>query len=260
MLGHSPFYNSSIKNYTSVFGTLFNDLAITRVKGAKSQTVKVPLQYASKDKAWSRRTEDPTANLDVSAVFPRMAFMLTGMNIDHIRKTNPTQYIAQAASLTATSSFPPIPYNFEYELYIASANIEDGLQIVEQILPFFNPEFTVTTKDIPALGLNMDVPVVLNSVNYTDNTADTDFSENRIIEWTLSFTVKGYLYGPISTDKKIIKTTKVFIFEEMPLTPTEDYDELVRVKVNPSSADPDDPHTIKTEFFLNSPRNQEPIV
>lgn len=256
MLGHAAYYNSSIKNYTSVFGTLFNDISIVRTKGAKTQTVNVPLSYSSKDKAWIRRTEDPNASSDVSAIFPRMAFMLVGVQNDTARKINASQYIAQGGS----SIFPPVPYNLEYELYIGTANIEDGLQIVEQILPFFNPEFSVSTKDIPSLGISMDVPIILNSVNYSDNTLDTDFSDARIIEWTLSFTVKGYLYGPVDSTKKQIKTTKAFVWMDEPMDPIPAYDELIKTQVTPTTANVVDTHTIDTTFILNSPPAKDPIV
>ena len=162
-------------------------------------TVKVPLSYSSKDKAFIRQSVDPSMNYNMGRVFPALAFQMTGMEYDSSRMISQTQYTAQmtsGAGATGSLMYTPVPYNIQFELYIGANNIEDGLQCIEQILPFFSPAYIITTKDWPTLNIIKDVPIVLNSVSYTDNTPDSGFEVDRIIEWTLSFTAKAYLYGP----------------------------------------------------------------
>ena len=244
MLGHSSFYNSTVKNTTATFGTLFNDISIVRsIKNNKTQTVKVPLAYAAKDKAFIRREQDPDMNNDFQAVFPRMAFNMTSVNYDPSRKINPAEFQQNHSSFQRA----PVPYNITYELYIGVTTIEDGLQIIEQILPFFTPEYTVTTSAFPALNLKMDIPFVLNSVNYDDPGADsTDFTEQRIIEWTLSFTAKAYIFGPSQVGKQIQKVN-VTIWDSEPLS-QETKDSTIEIKVNPFTvADSTVQHTVTTK-------------
>lgn len=237
MLQNTPFYNSTIRNTTSAFGAIFNDMEITRVHGNKTQTVKVPLTYASADKAFSRRTEDPTLNFNMMQIFPRMSFYLTNLVHDTSRKVTSAQF----ASKDNTFAFSPAPYNLDFDLYIATANIEDGLQIVEQILPFFNPEFTLSTNAVPSLNLKYDVPIVLNSVSYMDPAQDSDYTDFRIIEWTLSFTAKTYMLGPVRSREEI-KHAKLQIFEDLPFGPTHLEDSTADVV--PDTANKNDPHRI----------------
>lgn len=237
MLGHSPYYHETIKNITAAFGTIFSDISIARVVNNTTQTVKVPLYYSSKDKAFIRQTQDPNTNYAMARVFPAMAFQLLGIQYDADRMLNPTQKIA----LAGTSVNTPVPYNISFELYIGAANIEDGLQIIEQILPFFAPSYTITTKDWPTLNIKKDVPIDLNSVQFTDNTPDSEFTTDRILEWTLSFTAKAYLYGPSSVAKPI-KTVINHIFSMTP----EIEQAVVTVAVNPPTANKGDVYTITT--------------
>jgi hypothetical protein len=229
MLSFPPFYNETIKKTTATFGTLFNDISIVRsVKNNKTQTVKVPLSYSSKDKGFVRREQDPDMNNDFQSVFPRMAFNMTSLSYDPARKLNSAEF-QQSYN---TYQRAPIPYNITYELYIGVTNIEDGLQIIEQILPFFNPEYTVTTATFPALNLSMDIPFILESVSFDDPGADdSDFTEQRIIEWTLTFNAKAWLFGPTQTKKQIQKVDATIWMQE-PLT-VDTQDSNIETKVNP---------------------------
>lgn len=246
MLGHNPFYFKTIRNVTAAFGSIFNDIKIVRVSpnAMKTQTVNVALSYASSDKAFERRAVDPTLKYNMQGIFPRMAFNLVGINYDPTRKLTAHQNI----SLNDKFTFSPTPYDLEFELYIATANIEDGLQIVEQILPFFNPEFTLTTNAIPELELKKDVPIILNSVNYVDPGIDSQFTDFRIIEWTLSFTVKVELYGPIRTRNEI-KHATMKLFTDLPFEETKRL-ENIRAEVDPITANKDEPHMIITTVEL----------
>lgn len=213
MLQLQPYYNQTIKNLISSFGSIFNDLQIIRTVNNVSKTINVPIAYASADKAFSRRVEDGDMNYNMKRVFPRMAFMMLGLEYDTERKLQPMQYtMKNVSSTTSIRQLQGVPYNIELELYIASSNIEDGLQIIEQILPFFTPEFMIRTKDFPTLNIMKDTPIVLTGVSYQDNTPDTEYTEDRDIQWTLSFTIKSYLYGPTATDK-IIKEIKLWTFD-----------------------------------------------
>lgn len=237
MLGYSPFYNSSIKNMVAVFGTLFSDMAIIRHSSTTTdQTVNVPLTYTSKDKAYIRKTVDPNTDHNMGRVFPAMSFFLPSITYDSSRKLSKTNRfnVSNTAGNTATSMFSPAPYNLNFELYIGTNNIEDGLQILEQILPFFDPEFTVTTKDFPNINLFKDVPIVLNSVDHTDNTMDSEYTDSRLMEWTLRFTAKAYIYGPTSI-AKLIKDVKNFVFFD-PLMPVDKQAVKIESIVVPLSA------------------------
>lgn len=242
MLNNAPFYNKTIRNVTAAFGSIFNDVSIIRVSpnGTKTQTVKVPLSYSAADKAFERRTVDPTLNYNMQGQFPRMAFNLIGINYDATRKLTATQY----SSKNGQFAFTPAPYALEYELYVATANTEDGLQVIEQILPFFNPEFTLTTNALPELGLKKDVPIILNSVNFVDPGIDSAFTDFRIIEWTLSFTAKVEMHGPVRTRAEI-KESKLKLFQDLPFVEDTRL-ENVDAAVIPKSASETDPHTIKT--------------
>lgn len=238
MLGTSAFYNQTIRNITGAFGALFNDMSIVRTKGVKTQTVKVPLVYASSDKAFNRRTEDPTLNFNMMGQFPKMSFFLTGFGYDPNRKKTAGQQISKKTNYV----FSPVPYNLEFDLYIGTTSIEDGLQIIEQILPWFNPEYTITTDAFPAVNILDNVPVVLNSVSYVDPAADTDYNSPRIIEWTLSFTAKAYLYGPDKTRTEI-KHARLKLFDKLPFEEDNRFEDVV-ADVVPDTAGIDDPHEI----------------
>ena len=212
MLG-STFYHQTIRKYVAVFGTLFNDINIERKNssGTVVERLKVPLAYGPKQK-WLLAVQDTTADRKVIATrTPRMGFAMTGISYDTVRKLNTIGRNVKANTSSTTTSmvtmYNPVPYNFDFELFILVKNAEDGTQILEQILPYFTPEFTVTVNTIPDMNIKADVPIVLNSSSVADE-YEGDLSTRRTITWTLSFVLKGFIY-PNLTSGEIIKTIEV---------------------------------------------------
>ena len=212
MLG-STFYHQTIRKYVAVFGTLFNDINIERKNssGTVVEKIKVPLAYGPKQK-WLLAVQDTTADRKVVATrTPRMGFAMTGVSYDSARKLNTIgRNVAantSASTTNMTTMYNPVPYNFDFELFILVKNAEDGTQILEQILPYFTPEFTVTVNTIPDMNIKADVPITLSSASVADE-YEGDLSARRTITWTLSFVLKGFIY-PNLTSGEIIKTIEV---------------------------------------------------
>lgn len=222
------FYNGSIKAYVVAFGALFNDIYITRVNtdGTEAQRLKVPLAYGSKELWLTRLRQDPNLTRNVGMKLPRMGFSMTGLNYDSSRKLNSN--IARMRSKmngdgTAARQYMGIPYTLNFDLDMYARNREDLLQMVEQILPFFTPDYTVTVKTLPALGITDDVPILLTSTNTNDTAEGPLGTTGRTLTWTFQFQVMGMIYGP-TRDKKVIKSVQVDTFavptgQEM-VTPT----------------------------------------
>jgi|TARA_R110000803_G_scaffold144200_1_gene210112 hypothetical protein len=212
MLG-STFYHQTIRKYVAVFGTLFNDINIERKNSSDVivERIKVPLAYGPKQK-WLLAVQDTTADRKVAATrTPRMGFAMTGVSYDSARKLNTIGRNVKANTSSTTTSmvtmYNPVPYNFDFQLFILVKNAEDGTQILEQILPYFTPEFTVTVNTIPDMNIKADVPITLNSADVADE-YEGDLSARRTITWTLSFTLKGFIY-PNVTSGQIIKSIEV---------------------------------------------------
>ena len=212
MLG-STFYHQTIRKYVAVFGTLFNDINIERKNssGTVVEKIKVPLAYGPKQK-WLLAVQDTTADRKVVATrTPRMGFAMTGVSYDSVRKLNTIgrNVAANTSSTTTnmTTMYNPVPYNFDFQLFILVKNAEDGTQILEQVLPYFTPEFTVTVNTIPDMNIKADVPITLNSADVADE-YEGDLTARRTITWTLSFTLKGFIY-PNVTSGEIIKSIEV---------------------------------------------------
>lgn len=217
MFGHT-FYHNTIRRYVALFGTLFNDIYVNRTDSTYGQikTVKVPVTYAPKEKVLARLTADPNLDRKPAIVLPRIAFQIESMKYAPERKLNT---IGMRYSKDATDSsklkyqYNPVPYDIDFSLSVLVKNADDGTQIVEQILPFFTPEWTTTIELIPDMDHNMDIPVVLNSVDVTD-TYEGSFEERRAITWDMKFTLKGYLFGPVRK-KKVIKFANIDVYSGM---------------------------------------------
>ena len=212
MLG-STFYHQTIRKYVAVFGTLFNDINIERKNssGTVVERLKVPLAYGPKQK-WLLAVQDTTSDRKVVATrTPRMGFAMTGVTYDSARKLSTIgRNVAANTSSTSTNMntmYNPVPYNFDFELFILVKNAEDGTQILEQVLPYFTPEFSVTVNTIPDMNIKADIPILLNSSSVADE-YEGDLSTRRTITWTLSFTLKGFIYPNISSGQ-VIKTIEV---------------------------------------------------
>lgn len=211
MLGHSPFYFSTIHNLVKVFGKLFSEIHITRkdTDGNVVHSIKVPLVYGNKNKLLLRFDTDPNINRPQAITLPRMAYELIGMNYDGMRKLVNIGKISRKDPDNVNKFkrvYNPVPYNFDFNLYVQGKNQEDCLKVVEQIMPFFIPEFTPTVELIPEMNLHHDIPVELQAVGFED-LSDGSLVDRRQIIWTLSFTMKGVLYGPV-VSKPIIKVSK----------------------------------------------------
>ena len=211
------FYNETTRRYVAIFGSLFNDLVIYRRdnNGDIKQTIKVPIAYGPMQKFLAKLDQDP--NLQAPAILlPRISFEITGMNYDGERKL--TSSFRNSVSIPTDNgsyktTLTPTPYNLQFDLTIMTKYMEDGTKIIEQILPFFKPEFTPSVKLLDDLEHYIDVPIVLNSVS-TEDTYEGSFEERRALIWTLSFTMKGWYFGP-TTNKKVIKFSKVNMYESL---------------------------------------------
>ena len=215
------FYNQSTRNVVVAFGTLFNTIQLHKKDGSGNivQSMKVPLAYGPKQKWLSRLTEDPNLSKKVAVTLPRIGFEISGIAYDPARKLQKTVKVKKVAdgidNNQVKSGFMPVPYNINFELYVLSKNSDDALQIVEQILPFFQPDYTVTMKEIPELDIIRDVPIILNSVGYEDD-YEGSFTSRRSIIYTLSFTAKYYIYGPVSASN-IIRRVQVDQYADLPV-------------------------------------------
>ena len=215
------FYNQSTRNVVVAFGTLFNTIQLHKKDGSGNivQSMKVPLAYGPKQKWLSRLTEDPNLSKKVAVTLPRIGFEISGIAYDPARKLQKTVKVKKVAdgidNNQVKSGFMPVPYNINFELYVLSKNSDDALQIVEQILPFFQPDYTVTMKEIPELDIIRDVPIILNSVGYEDD-YEGSFTSRRSIIYTLSFTAKYYMYGPVSASN-IIRRVQVDQYADLPV-------------------------------------------
>jgi hypothetical protein len=242
------FYNQSTRNVVVAFGTLFNNIQLTKkdASGATIQAMKVPLAYGPKQKWLSRLTEDPNLAKKVAVTLPRIGFEISGLTYDATRKQNKVmkakKVLDGADNNQLKSGYMPVPYNVDFEMYILAKSSDDALQIVEQILPYFQPEYTVTLREIPELDIIRDVPIVLNSISYEDD-YEGDFTSRRSIIYTLSFTAKYYLYGPV-TSTNVIRTVQVDQYANTPVN-APSREQRYTVAPNPSTAtatefDPDD--------------------
>ena len=204
------FYHQISRKMVVAFGSLFNTIEVRRTDSsdAVTEVIKIPLSYGPKDKMLTRISSDPNLNPKVALTVPRMGFELLSMTYDSVRKLNTLNRNVKKGTTGLKKQFNPVPYNWEFSLYIFLKNAEDGTQVLEQILPFFTPEFTVTMNLVSSMEEVRDIPLVLNSVT-SEDTYEGDFATRRSIIWTLSFTMKGFLYPDISDNAKVIETVAV---------------------------------------------------
>lgn len=208
MLNNDIFYHGITRKIIVGFGSLFSDIRLKRENADKtvSQTLAVPIAYAPKEK-WLVRIEQDT-NLDnhTYVSLPRLSFEITGMDYDPTRKVARTNYLTCSDGTSMSRTYAPVPYNIEISLYVLTKTQEDALQIVEQILPFFTPELTMSLRAVPEAGVVMDIPVILNNVSINDE-YDGDFETRRFITYTLNFTLKANMFGPVSQGGAINRVT-----------------------------------------------------
>ena len=218
MLGNAQFYHRTIRKMVVVFGTLFNDLEIVRYTqaGVPKEKWKVPLTYSPKDRFLTAITSDPNLIKSINTVVPRMSFNLDSLEYDVNRKQVSTlRNFAKQDDTSISTQFVPIPYNFQFSLSIYVRNTEDGTQILEQILPFFTPDFNVTVDFIPEMDQKYNVPIILDSVASTvEYEGGMSDGTTRLILWDLTFTAKSYIWPPVKSGK-YIKTANTNTFIDL---------------------------------------------
>lgn len=212
MLGHS-FYHRLIRKYVTAFGTLFNDIEITRRTNNNSRVekMKVPISYASKEKFFSILNQDKNKNKKTQITLPRLSFNIEGYSYNPSTKLNTIQKFKQtnpADNNSFITAFSAVPYDISFSLNAFVRHTEDGTQIAEQIIPFFAPDFVVSLNLIDELNNPFDIPIVLNSVSNQD-TFEGSYEDLRIINWNFTFTMKAMFIGPLSDTGKIIKSAVI---------------------------------------------------
>jgi hypothetical protein len=208
------FYHEILRRTIISFGTLFNNISIQHKNDAGSvvSMIKVPLAYGPTQKFLARLEQEPDLNKPIQMTLPRMSFEFVGLNYDNSRKVTTTQtFFSKNDSSELKRAYMPVPYNMEFELSVMTKQNDDMLQIVEQILPYFQPNFTLTVDLVDQIGEKRDIPIILNNINMEDD-YEGDFSTRRALIYTLSFTAKTYLFGPTSNttlSKDIIKKVSI---------------------------------------------------
>ena len=262
MLGQQ-FYHETMRKVVVAFGTIFNNINIVRTNssGAVTQSMKVPLAYGPKQKFLTRLREDPNLNKKVALTLPRIGFEISGIAYDPSRKLNSIQKFKKTndsgSGKTMSSQFMPVPYNMDFELVVMAKQSDDALQIVEQILPFFQPDYTITLNDNTSMGTTRDVPIILTGVTYSDE-YEGSFEDRRVLTYTMSFTAKFYLYGPV-TDQKVIKSVQVDQYTDMPVNAPK-REQRYTVAPTPITADADDNFGFnETTSFFEDAKNFDPV-
>ena len=201
------------KDYNMLFGTLFNNIEIKHkdTSGNGFSQLKVPIAYGPMQKFLARIEQSPNLRKEVAITLPRMAFEMVGISYDPTRKSSTMQTfkVVDQNNNKITKAFMPVPYNVNIRLSIMTKLNEDALQIVEQILPYFQPHFNLTVNLVEQIGETRDIPMVLNSIQMDDD-YEGDFTTRRSLVYTLDFTAKTYLFGPVDTgNDSIIKKVQV---------------------------------------------------
>jgi hypothetical protein len=192
-----------------MFGNLFNEIQVDRYGSdgvTPIQSINVPIEYGPKQKFIRRVTADPAITREqFSTQLPRLGFEMTGISYAPGRKLNSAHRFTKGVNTGGTDFdfvYTPVPYDMNFSLFVLVKNAEDGAQIIEQIIPFFVPDWTVTMKVLPSMDIRMDVPIELASVTLDDQ-YEGDFDTRRVLTWQMDFTVKGYLFGPLQKYKYI---------------------------------------------------------
>ena len=240
MLG-TYYYHEIIRKTVISFGTVFNEIYIRHKdsSGDSISEMKVPLAYGPIQKFLARINQQPELNKPIAMTLPRMSFEMTSIQYDSTRKSGITQTFKAIDGNNLKKVFMPVPYNLGFQLNIMTKLQDDALQVVEQILPYFQPSFNLTVDLVDAIGEKRDIPIVLDSVSFTDD-YEGDFSTRRVLIYTLNFTAKTYLFGPIadSTDG-LIRKVQVDYYNSTD-TSTAKREMRYTLTPDPIDADPED--------------------
>jgi hypothetical protein len=208
------FYHEILRKTVISFGSLFNNISIKHTNNSDQvvSILKVPLAYGPTQKFLARLNQSPNLSKPIQITLPRMSFEFTGLTYDASRKATTTQSFTVKSEVDSTDVkkvYLPVPYNMQFELSIMSKLNDDALQIVEQILPYFQPAYTMTVDLLDTLNEKRDIPVILENITMQDD-YEGDFTTRRVLIYTLRFTAKTYLFGPVaSATKDIIKKTSI---------------------------------------------------
>lgn len=207
MLNSQPFYHSLIRKYVIILGSIFDDIYIEREKDAEKQILKIPITYAPKEKVLDR-LNDPQIDREYAVLLPRISFELDSITYDSSRKLNALNKIP----LPGTGNFQYIgrPYNLHFRVFVYIKNTEDGTKIVEQIFPYFDPDWVVSAELIDNLGFQ-DIPIILNNITKQEEYKG-DYRNRKYFVWELDLTLKGYFFGPTKS-KKVIKFAYTNIYD-----------------------------------------------
>jgi len=261
MLGQQ-FYHESIRKVIIAFGTTFNNIQLVRKdnNGNIKQSMKVPLAYGPRQKWLVRLDENADLSKAVAVTLPRIGFEIQNLSYDPNRKLNRVQKFKKVKGTNddrLDSQYMPVPYNLNIQLYVMAKESDDSLQIIEQILPYFQPDYTLTINDMADMGIKRDVPIILNSVSYEDN-YQGDFETRRALIYTLDFTAKFYLYGPV-TSSSVIKTVQVDQYTDLKdNSPKREQRYTVTPSPANSNADDDFGFNETTSFFEDA-KNYDPV-
>lgn len=207
----SQFYHQTLRRYVIMFGNMFNDIVVRRynANGVNVKAVAVPLSYAPREKFLVRTVADPNLNRPVAIQLPAMSFEMMSMTYDSNRRlsSHNRNVVVTNDKNKLDFNYGPVPYDLQFNLYAYVRNADDGAQIMEQIIPYFGPEWTNSVRIIPQTNVTQDIPTILNNVSIED-TYDGDFESRRAMIYTFDFTVKGYFYGPVRR-QGVIKRSQI---------------------------------------------------
>lgn len=240
MLGNY-YYHQIIRKTIIAFGTLFNNIHIQHKDDGNDviSDMKVPLAYGPTQKFLARLEQQSNLNKPIQITLPRMSFEMVSISYDSSRKSSVTQSFKAIDGENVKKVYLPVPYNIGFELKLIAKLNDDALQVVEQILPFFQPAFTVSVDMVDIIGEKKDIPIVLDDVSFRDD-YEGDFSSRRILLYTLQFTAKTYLFGPISdSTDSLIRKVQVDMYSSTDVQ-TARREMRYTVTPDPINADPDD--------------------
>jgi hypothetical protein len=259
MLG-TYYYHQIIRKTIIAFGTLFNEIHIQHQNSSDAtiSDMRVPLAYGPMQKFLARIEQQPDLNKPIAMTLPRMSFEMNSIQYDATRKAGVTQTFKASDGTNLKKVFMPVPYNIGFELNILTKLNDDALQVVEQILPYFQPAFTLTVDLIDSIGEKRDIPVVLDSVSFKDD-YEGDFSTRRSLIYTLQFTAKTYLFGPIAnTTDGLIRKVQVDMYAGTDQT-TAKREMRYTVTPDPIDAGPDDDFGFNENWeFFNDSKSYSP--
>ena len=206
-----------IRKMTVAFGNLFDNITLVRYNPDETEQERfiVPLDYATKELYVVRLQQDPNLDKKIQMALPRMSYEMNGISYDATRKQMTNMQNFAYTGSQYVSQYTPVPYNFDFSLYLYVRNIEDGNQIIEHILPYFAPDYTIKVNMIPEMGIIKEVPIVLNSTSYDVTYEGDRDSDTRMVIWTLNFTVKGFIFGAINDNVGLIQTSITNIYNDI---------------------------------------------